>query len=144
MKTRTKTKTRMRRKKTRKSFSLLVPFALLATILVGESAAGEKKAPSPYAMVAVTVFREPGLALPGAEVTLTPGAASGQALKAKKAICDARGEYVFRVSAQPGSYLVRAKAKGFHPEEKQVEVHGESERAEVTLELHAESKAESK
>ena len=126
MTTRTK-----RRKKTRKIFSFLLSIALVSPLI-----AGEKQASAPYATVAVTVFREPGFALPGAEVSLTADAGS----KPKKGLCDARGDYVFRVSAEPKSYLVRATAKGFHPEEKSVAIHGESERAEVTLELHAESK----
>lgn len=125
-------KTKTRRKKTKKSFSLLLSLFLLAPL-----AAGEKKAPATYAVVAVTVFREPGFALPGAEVSLTP---AGDSAKPKKAVCDARGEYAFRVSAEPKSYLVHATAKGFRPEEKKVDIHGESERAEVTLELRAESK----
>jgi hypothetical protein len=92
-------------------------------------------------VVAVTVFREPGFALPGAEVSLTPDAEPGQkAGKSKKVLCDSRGEYAFRVSPDPRSYLVRASAKGFHPEEKHVAIHGESERAEVILELRPEPK----
>ncbi len=133
----TRTRTKTRRKKTRKIFSLLLPFALLAPLAMANNAGGQKKAPAPYAVVVVTVFREPGFALRGAEVSLAP---DGQAAKPKKENCDDRGECAFRVSAEPRSYLVRATAKGFHPEEKHVEVHGESERAEVTLELRAESK----
>jgi len=120
-----------RRKKTKKTFSLLVSIALGASL-----SAGGKKEVAPYAIVAVSVFREPGFALPGAEVSLTADTGS----KPKKGLCDARGEYVFRVSAEPKNYLVRATARGFHPEEKHVAIHGESERAEVTLELHAEAK----
>ena len=129
-----------RKKKTKRIFSLLLPLALLAPLVRGENAGGEKKVPAPYAVVVVTVFREPGFALGGAEVSLAPDAGPGQASKPRKVTCDARGECAFRVSAEPRSYLVRATAKGFHPEEKHVEVHGESERADVTLELHAESK----
>ena len=128
-----------RRKKTKKSSSLVLLLALLTPVFGGE------KKEAAYAIVAVTVFRVPGFALPGAEVSLTPDAAPdaahGQkAAKPRKAICDARGEYAFRVSPEPKSYLIRASAKGFHPEEKHVQIQGESERAEVTLELHAESK----
>ena len=109
--------------------------ALLAPVFGGE------KKEAGYAIVAVTVFREPGFALPGAEVSLTPDAAPGEkASKPRKATCDARGEYAFRVSPEPKSYLIRASAKGFHTEEKHVQIQGESERAEVTLELHTESK----
>jgi hypothetical protein len=101
---------------------------------------GEKKQAA-YAIVSVTVFREPGFAVPGAEVILTPDAAPGEKpAKPKKVTCDARGEYAFRVTPQPKSYLIHVSAKGFHPEEKHVSIQGESERAEVTFELHAEPK----
>jgi hypothetical protein len=127
-------KTKMRKKK-KKISSLLFLTALLAPVFGGE------KKEAAYAIVAVTVFREPGFALPGAEVSLTPDAAPGEkAAKTRKATCDARGEYAFRVASEPKSYLIRASAKGFHPEEKHVQIQGESERAEVTLELHAEPK----
>src|SRR5208282_223873 len=140
MKTSTSTRTtrkKKRRKRTKKSSSLLL-LALLAPVFGGE------KKEAAYAIVAVTVFREPGFSLPGAEVSLTPDpapdAAPGQkTAKPRKATCDARGEYAFRVSPEPKSYLIRASAKGFHTEEKHVQIQGESERAEVTLELHAES-----
>lgn len=128
-------KTTRRKRKTKKSSSLVLLLALLTPVFGGE------KKEAPYAIVAVTVFREPGFALPGAEVSLTPDATPGEKIaKPRKATCDARGEYAFRVSPEPKSYLIRASAKGFHPEEKHVQIQGESERAEVTLELHAESK----
>ena len=123
-----------RRKKTKRSSSVWLAAALLATFS-GRTSGGEKKAVAAYAVVAVTVFREPGFALPGAEVSLTAGNE-----KPKKATCDARGEYAFRVAPEPKEYVVRATAKGFHAEEKRVAIHGESERAEVTLELHTEPK----
>jgi hypothetical protein len=128
-----------RRKKTKKSFSLLLSVALVSQLAFAD----KKTAAAAYAVVVVNVFREPGFALSGAQVSLVPDPEPGQAaVKAKKmqAVCNNRGEAAFRVPPEPMRYLVKAQFKGFHPEEKSVSIQGESERAEVTLELHAESK----
>ena len=107
------------------------------------AAAGKKKAvPEAYSIVAGTVFREPGFALPQAEITLIPNPQQdGLPVKVKKlsAMSDARGEFVFRVPAASLRYTVRVAAKGYHGEEKTVNVQGE-ERADVTFQLHEESK----
>jgi hypothetical protein len=106
-------------------------------------AAGKKKTvPEAYSIVAGTVFREPGFALPQAEVTLIPNPEQdGLPLKVKKlsTFSDARGEFVFRVPAASMRYTVRVAFKGYHGEEKTVTVQGE-ERADVTFQLHEESK----
>lgn len=106
-------------------------------------AAGKKKAAAEtFGLVAVSVFHEPGLALPETDVFLSPSPAPGeQAVKMKKlqATTDSRGEYVFRVPNATMTYTVRVAAKGYKSEEKSVTVHGE-ERAEVTFLLHEESK----
>ena len=83
-----------------------------------------------------TVFRESGLALAGAEVTLTaePANPGGKAAKPQKQITHARGEFAFRVPADPARYRVAASAKHFQMEEKTVEIQG-NERTEVTLTL---------
>jgi hypothetical protein len=103
--------------------------------------AREKKAAEPYSIVSGTVFHEPGLALPGAEVTITPKLADGSQMKLKitRAISDDRGEFAFRVPPTPAAYKVRASAKGFHAEEKTAEVSGEGERVDVTFLLETES-----
>lgn len=127
----------MKRKKRNISLALLLAAALPLI------AAGKKKAaPEAYGLVGVSVFQEPGLSLPEADVTLTPTPAVGELpVKVKKiqAITDSRGEYVFRVPAATMTYTVKVTAKGYHGEEKSVTVHGE-ERADVTFTLHEESK----
>jgi len=91
---------------------------------------------APHAVVAGTVFRENGFALPGAAVTL-----SVKEKKAKKlqSVSDGRGEFAFRVPPGAGTYVVKASLKGFQSIEKEASVSGE-ERVEVTLVLPAESK----
>ena len=136
--TRTKTRKRRKRKK-RTGISLL----LLLLAILPQAQAGKKKAEvESYALVSGTVFRDPGFALPNATVTLIPNPGQ-EALppKIKKAqvVCNTRGEFVFRVPPVGMRYTVRASAKGYHDEEKAVEVQGE-ERVEVTLTLHEESK----
>ena len=127
----------MKRKKRNISLALL----LAATLPL--IAAGKKKAvPEAYGLVGVSVFHEPGLSLPEADVTLTPTPAAGERpakVKKMQAVTDSRGEYVFRVPAATMTYSVKAAAKGYHAEEKSVTVHGE-ERADVTFTLHEESK----
>ena len=116
-------------------------FLLIAVIPL--AGAGKKKAvPEAYSIVAGTVFREPGFALPQAEVTLIPNPqADSLPFKVKKlsTVSDARGEFVFRVPAASMRYTVRVAAKGYHGEEKTVNVQGD-ERADVTFQLHEESK----
>jgi hypothetical protein len=127
----------MRKKK--RSISLLL---LLAATLSIASAGKKKALPEAYGLVSVSVFHEPGLAMPEAEVTLAPAPAAGETpgkVKKLEGTTDSRGEYVFRVPATTATYVVRAKAKGYRAEEKPVTVHGE-ERADVTFMLHEESK----
>ena len=118
-------------------------FALLLAAALSLAAAGKKKAmPEAYGLVDVSVYHEPGLALPEAEVTLTPAPApDAPPVKIKKlqGTTDSRGQYVFRVPAATASYTVKVVAKGYRSEEKPVTVHGE-ERAEVTFMLRDESK----
>ena len=96
-----------------------------------------QKKTEPYAIVAGTVFRDSGLSLPGASVTLVPK----DQPKAKKlnAVSDSHGEFAFRVPIAPGTYIVGASLKGFHPEEKEATVGGEG-RVEVTFLLAPDSK----
>ncbi len=98
-----------------------------------------------HALVAGTVFRENGFSLAGATVTLiakNTGTDTGKDAarrKTLKSLSDARGEFTFRVSPAPGTYLVKATMKGFQPAEKEATVGGE-ERVDVTLILTPESK----
>ena len=140
MKMRTK-----RRKKTRitsRLASLAWALAALFSQMSGPAAsAAEKKtkAAESYGLIAVTVFREPGFALPGAELTLTLAPTGGGAKQKRKATSDARGEYVFRVPVQAQRYSVGVSAKGLVPQEKMVQAEGE-QRIDVTFLLAAESK----
>ena len=127
----------MRRKMRRIGSSLL----LIATLVIPAVRGGDKKSAVSYALVAGTVFREPGFALAGAEVVLVPDSAGGTPAKVKKveARSDARGEFAFRVPPVPMRYTIRVSAKGYQPEEKSVSVEGE-QRADATFLLRAESK----
>lgn len=97
-----------------------------------------------YSVVAGTVFREPGLALPGVEVTLTPAAednAEKPSRKVKKLsfMTNTRGEFAFRLPSGKSRYTVAAVLKGFKTQKKNVET-GPDERVDVTFTLVAESK----
>jgi Carboxypeptidase regulatory-like domain len=100
------------------------------------------KGDAPHAVVAGTVFRENGFALPGAAVTLAVKDAPGvprKKIKQLQSVSDGRGEFAFRVSPGAATYVVGASLKGFQSVEKEASVAGE-ERVEVTLVLPAESK----
>lgn len=91
-------------------------------------------------MVGGTVFREPGFALPGAQVTLSAGSDGAQSnIKKSTAITDARGEFAFRVPTAGRQYTVRATSKGYSSQQKQVSVEGE-QRVDATFTLSPESK----
>ena len=121
------------------------------TLVVGEaaSAQGKKKssaaqAASEYAVVSGTVFRDSGLALPEAEVTLEvvqdPPVVSKSKMKKLKAMTSPRGEFAFRVPPVAMKYRVAVSARGFQAAEKVVEVQGGSERVDATFSLSPESK----
>jgi len=120
-----------------------ISLVLALLTLVPAAEAGKKKtAPESYALVSGSVFHEPGLALPGADVTLIPNPAPDSLpvkIKKMQTVSDARGEFVFRVPAAAMHYTVKVAAKGYHGEEKPVVIQGE-ERSEVTFLLHDESK----
>jgi hypothetical protein len=99
---------------------------------------------SEYVVIAVSVFREPGFALPGADVTLTPDASEAtskpkQKVKKLHGVTSPRGEYAFRVPLGPRYYILTAAAKNYRPEEKRVAIQGE-ERVDVTVTLAPSSK----
>ena len=132
-----------KRKKRKIGSSLLFLFAACLWMPPGAAFAPEKNRPAePFGLIGVTVFREPGFALPGSEVVLTQGPGDGAKTARRKGLkgaTDSRGEYVFRVPPAPSHYLIRASHKGFLPQEKQVDAAGEG-RIEVTFRLAAESK----
>ena len=108
----------------------------------GVSAAGKKPArQEPFALIAGTVFRDTGFALPGAEVTVKtePGAQNNVKFKPLKLETNHRGEFVTRVLALPKRYTVTVKARGFRPQSKTVVISGD-ERVDVFFHLEAEPK----
>lgn len=135
-----KTTTKTKKKRTRTGSKLLLAAALLGCVV--SPVPGKEKKTQPqetWAVIAGTVFRTPGFALSGAEVTLEPDRAGAARIKAKsqKAVSNSRGEYAFRVPAQPLRYTVSVRAKGFRAEERQVQVEGE-QRFDVYFELQPE------
>lgn len=105
-------------------------------------AAGKKKVAEPYAVVGGTVFRDPGLAFPDVQITLTPDPAAGQnpsIVKKLTAVSDRRGEFAFRVPVTAMRFTVRAAIKGYVPQQKSVTVEGE-QRVDATFTLEPESK----
>lgn len=88
------------------------------------------------AVVAGTVFRDPGFAFPRVEITLTPVTlpAGVKKLKPLRLFSDARGEFAFYPPAGQARYRVSATAPGFSPEEKTVEIQAD-ERVDVYLTL---------
>ena len=132
-------KTRTKKRKMRRIGSSAL---LLIAGIVFSALGAEKKKAEPYGLVAGTVFRDPGFALPGAEVTVVPDPEQGQTpvkIKKLQALSDARGEFAFRVPPVSMRYSIHVSAKGYHPEDKSVSIQGE-ERTEATFQLHPESK----
>jgi hypothetical protein len=135
--TTTRTKTRERRKrlkKTERNACWLTLLLFCAASVLG--AAGKK--PDSYSLVAGTVFREPGFALAGVEVTLAPASAVGKGKKLK-ATSDSRGEFAFRVPPAEAKYTVSVSMKGYSSESKSITVSAD-QRIDVTFTLVPESK----
>ncbi|MCX7604106.1 MAG: carboxypeptidase-like regulatory domain-containing protein [Bryobacteraceae bacterium] len=88
-------------------------------------------------MIAGTVFRDPGFALPGAEVEVARVAPpeSGRRPKPLRSRTDGRGEFAFQVPPEPAEYRVTARARGYVMEEKVVRLSGGPERVDVYLTL---------
>jgi hypothetical protein len=101
-----------------------------------------------YAIVGGTVFRDNGLALADADVTLEvaeQGVGAGEAkpkskVKKLKAVSSPRGEFTFRVPPVAMKYKITVTAKGFASSEKIVAVEEASERVDATFSLSPESK----
>ncbi len=112
-------------------FALLTLISALAGGLAALLSADKNKMPEPHALIAGSVFRTPGFALAGAEVTVTP--AEGKR-KEHRLQTDARGEFALRVPAVPMRYTVHVKKVGFQAQEKPAEVQGEG-RVDLTFML---------
>ncbi|MGE5569830.1 MAG: carboxypeptidase-like regulatory domain-containing protein [Rhodospirillales bacterium] len=105
-------------------------------------AAGEDKSKSEaYAVVSGTVFRDNGMSFPGVEVTLEAAAESKVARKFKKmrASTSPRGEFVFRLPAEPAQYRLIVRAPGYETQEKPVVISGE-DRIDVFFKMEPASK----
>ncbi len=89
------------------------------------------------AVVAGTVFREPGFALARAEVLLTVKTPPQgvKAPKPQKTLSDGRGEFAFRVPAARAEYVVTVKASGFVSTEKTAVLSGAPERVDLYFNL---------
>jgi hypothetical protein len=127
----------------RKSRSALRPVLLLAALFGAMFGAhrlpaqGKKQKAEPNAIIAGTVFRDPGFAQPGASVILTLKGAPAR--KLQEQISSPRGEFTFRVPPGPTTYLITATLKGFQTARQEIEIQGE-EQINATLLLVPESK----
>ena len=94
-------------------------------------------------VIAGSVFRDSGLSLPGAKVTVTPVAASNTEGKKKpkvvKTQTDSRGEFAVRVPAGAVRYDVSVEADGYEPETKQAQVEWK-QRVDLFFRLQAAKK----
>jgi hypothetical protein len=129
MKTRTKKRRKRRKTKTRTGSSIGIGLAVLLLAVFPGAAESKRKSASPaapFALIAGTSFRPPGLSLPGAKVTIKPDAPVGDLkLKPAQADTDSRGEFAFRVPAVPMRWTVYVERKGYRPETRTVQVEGE-------------------
>jgi len=92
-------------------------FALLAAGLCAGAEKEEKK--KVVAVIAGTVFRDPGFAVPGAQVELLEVRADGKKGKSRKAVTDGRGEFAFVLPPVEQKFKVKASVKGLQAEEKE-------------------------
>jgi hypothetical protein len=117
----------------------LVVLLAAAMVCAGQDKSASKtKRAEPHAVVAGTVFRDPGFAQGGATVTLTRKD-DPKAKKLQEIVTSPRGEFTFRVPPGPAVYVVLATLKGFRPARQEVEISGE-EQVNETLLLIPESK----
>jgi carboxypeptidase family protein len=126
-----------------RSIKTLLRFAALAgcaaLIAAGETAGGDKKKSNdPDTVIAGTVFRDPGYALPEATVTLVRRD-DPKHKKLAEMTTSFRGEFVIHVPATPSVYVVKASAKGFRPEEKEASITG-LDRVDLMFTLEPEKK----
>jgi hypothetical protein len=133
-----------KRKKTRNGSRAACAFLMLAGLMgpgISAGAAEQKEKPAAeYSIISGSVFREPGFALPQAEVTLQVETDERGPKKSRKLKTETspRGEFTFRVPFEKGVYTLMVAARGFARQQKRVEVQGR-DRIEVTFMLAAES-----
>jgi len=127
------TKTRMRTTKIRATILAVV---LLGSVS-GNLAAQGNKQKGETAVIAGTVFRDPGFAQGGAVVVLA--LKSNPTKKLQEQTTASRGEFSFRIPAGPQTYVVSATLKGFQTAREEIEIQG-LEQINATLLLVPESK----
>ncbi|MCS7023536.1 MAG: carboxypeptidase-like regulatory domain-containing protein [Bryobacteraceae bacterium] len=101
-----------------------------------EKTAKPAKKGNSYAIIAGTVFRDPGFAFPGVAVRLEPAPEGKTSVKVKKmeTVSDGRGEFVFRVPPAPMRYQLVFQAPGHVVEKRTVMIAGE-ERQDIYVTL---------
>ena len=119
----------------RRTGSLFLLFLLAGSVSLP---AEDKKI---YSVIAGTVFRDPGFALPGALVVLeeVDPPAKGKRMKPQKVSSDAHGEYAFRLPGSEAKFKLTATAKGFVSQTKET-VATPGVRVDVFFELKPESR----
>ena len=115
--------------------SFLLGVCLLCLTVCNAAEKEKARKVESYNVVAGTVFRPPGFALPGAEVTLKPEKGKGQ----QHMTANGRGEFAFRVPPVFARYTISVKAIGFQSEDKSAEV-GIEQRIDIAFELKPKSK----
>jgi len=114
---------------------------ILAVVLLGSVsgnlAAQGNKQKGETAVIAGTVFRDPGSAQGGAVVVLA--LKSSPTKKLQEQTTASRGEFSFRIPAGPQTYVVSATLKGFQTAREEIEIQG-LEQINATLLLVPESK----
>lgn len=126
-------------KKRRRSINTFFRLAAVAGVCAVLLAAGDKKKSNdPDTVIAGTVFRDPGYALPEATVTLVRRD-DPKHKKLAEMNTNMRGEFVIHVPATQDVYVVKASAKGFRAEEKEATVTG-LDRVDMTFTLEPEKK----
>jgi hypothetical protein len=114
----------------------LLPLCAGVLLVWPATALAQKK--ESVAIISVSVFRDPGFSLPGAEIDLQPDPEVKTSIKVKKmkAVSDRRGELNFRVPAAAMRYTLTFRAKGYQSETRQVTIAGE-ERQDVFVTMKA-------
>lgn len=110
----------------------MLRFAVLGSLCAAVTAAADST------VIAGSVFRDPGFALPEATVTLVRRDDPKHKKLAEESTTY-RGEFVFHVPAEPAVYVVKASAKGYRAEEKEAAVTG-TDRIELTFTLELQNK----
>jgi len=119
-----------------RSIRTILFFAVLCAALL---AAGDKKKPGePETVIAGSVFRDPGYALPDATVTLLLRD-DPKHKKLAQQETTYRGDFAFHVPSTAAVYVVKASARGYRSEEKEASVTG-PDRIDLTFTLEPETK----